>query len=209
MSHYFHRVVVEAGDEHEAEANAEGAIEGYGDGRVWDWYAVGGRWDGALGGKNVIRYIDDPKLFLVQLKQAFNSQNSAYLEVQRALQGIPYTADDAPEWLQSDLEDLSESHGELTEKTQRWVEMRNQALQKDHDDITKLLNASSLGEVPSNFAGYRLRELTKLVDGCYMSASYFFDGIDHTASPIRLIKLIEEDTRILNDLWMVGMDLHN
>ncbi len=44
-------LLMKAGDRKEAEAKAEEFLNsGYGDGRVWDWYVIGGRWTGLLTG---------------------------------------------------------------------------------------------------------------------------------------------------------------
>lgn len=43
-------LIVEAGNREEAIDNAECFLSDYGEGRVWDWYEIGGRWTGQLDG---------------------------------------------------------------------------------------------------------------------------------------------------------------
>jgi hypothetical protein len=43
--------LTEAADRDEAIANVKSFLEDYGDGDVWDWYVIGGRWSGRLNSK--------------------------------------------------------------------------------------------------------------------------------------------------------------
>lgn len=44
-------LLTKATDSDEAVVNVESFLEDYGDGKVWDWYVVGGRWSGTLNAK--------------------------------------------------------------------------------------------------------------------------------------------------------------
>lgn len=44
--------LTKATDKDEAISNVESFLESYGDGKVWDWYVIGGRWSGTLNAKN-------------------------------------------------------------------------------------------------------------------------------------------------------------
>ena len=44
--------LTQATDKDEAISNVESFLENYGDGKVWDWYVIGGRWSGTLNAKN-------------------------------------------------------------------------------------------------------------------------------------------------------------
>ena len=41
--------LTKATDKKEATSNVNNFLESYGDGKVWDWYEIGGRWSGTLG----------------------------------------------------------------------------------------------------------------------------------------------------------------
>jgi hypothetical protein len=41
--------LTKATDKEDAISNVESFLESYGDGKVWDWYEIGGRWGGTLG----------------------------------------------------------------------------------------------------------------------------------------------------------------
>ena len=41
--------LTKATDKEDAISNVESFLESYGDGKVWDWYEIGGRWSGTLG----------------------------------------------------------------------------------------------------------------------------------------------------------------
>jgi|LauGreDrversion4_2_1035121.scaffolds.fasta_scaffold12689_5 hypothetical protein len=45
-------LLTKASDKDEAIENVNTFLEGYGDGRVWDWYVIGGRWSGTLNPKS-------------------------------------------------------------------------------------------------------------------------------------------------------------
>jgi len=50
-----HKAVIcltKASDRDEAISNVRSFLEEYGDGDVWDWYVIGGRWSGTLNAKN-------------------------------------------------------------------------------------------------------------------------------------------------------------
>ena len=56
--HFVNIIFVVADDENSAVALAEDSIKDYGEGRVWDWYEVGGRWHGSLKGNDIINAKD-------------------------------------------------------------------------------------------------------------------------------------------------------
>jgi hypothetical protein len=218
--HYMHRVVVVADDEDEAIAMAEGSVEPY-QGPVWDWYTVGGRWNGALNGKNALRYTDDPKLFAEEVEAAYKAQNADYLRYRRMVSGEPFTQADVPEWITSELEKLGESQGSISDRSQAWIDGSNESLKKDHEGVKAVLGSASLSEAWDAGAGrwlasHYLKKMTQLVDGSYTSDSHFFDGRDgeQTSKTRRLQDYIRETefdgrTEELERLWMVVIDMHN
>lgn len=61
-------LLTKATDKDEAKSNVESFLEGYGDGKVWDWYVIGGRWSGVLNKSAVEFYKLADKLFVAKNK---------------------------------------------------------------------------------------------------------------------------------------------
>lgn len=220
--HYMHRIVVLADDEDEAVSLAEVAIEPYGDGKVWDWYTVGGRWSGHFKGKNALRYTDDPKLFAEEVEAAYDNQNEDYLRYRRMVSREPFTQSDVPEHITSELEKLGESQGSISDRSREWVDRNNEQLAKDHEGVKAVLGSASLAEAwdaeeKHSLASYYLKKMTLLVDGSYTSDSHFLDAREDgwiTANTRGLQDYIRETefdgrTEELERLWMVVIDMHN
>jgi hypothetical protein len=213
--HYFHRIVVEAEDEDGAISASEEALESYQD-TAFDYHTVGGRWDKQLGGYNVIRYTEHSDVFRQQLEEAAAAQNAEYLRFTRMVSGKPFTLEEVPSHITSDLEKLGESHGAAASRSEEWLARSNESLREDHAKMQALLTSPSLAQAEAGdmMSAFYLKALAKLVGGDYTSDSHFLhatvDG-DRTASPANLLALIAEDAnhKELQDLWMVGYDLHN
>lgn len=47
-------MLVKASSAEEAESNMDEFLEYYGEGKVWDWNEIGGRWSGVLGGGDIV-----------------------------------------------------------------------------------------------------------------------------------------------------------
>jgi hypothetical protein len=76
--HYRHLISVQALTETEALELVESAMDPYGMGDVWDYYVIGGRWEGYFGlQKNTLRYSEDPRRFLSELEEIKTSYNEA------------------------------------------------------------------------------------------------------------------------------------
>lgn len=81
--HYNWQIVVIAEDAEDAISEAESVLEGIGgEGHVWDWYSIGGRWDMPV---NAICATD--KEFWKRLKGAEKSQRNHLAGLRRALLG--------------------------------------------------------------------------------------------------------------------------
>lgn len=67
--------LTQAADRDEAISNVESFLEQYGDGDVWDWYVIGGRWSGTLNAKTKEFFEKAAKLF----KDAYPENNHDFL----------------------------------------------------------------------------------------------------------------------------------
>ena len=97
--HIAHIIASEGVDADDARAMAEAGIEAYGNGDVWDWYEVGGRWDGFIGatygetsedyvpGVNQLCYAENPEVFNKTIDDAISGRNAELLEALHALRG--------------------------------------------------------------------------------------------------------------------------
>lgn len=68
-------ILTEAQDKWEAESNVESFLEPYGDGRVWDYYVIGGGWHNALAPAKLVKEFD--KWVKEEYKDVFN-ENGMY-----------------------------------------------------------------------------------------------------------------------------------
>jgi hypothetical protein len=222
--HYFHRIVVIAENEEEAKQEAESAIKPFGEGDVWDWYTVGGRWSGALSGGDAISLLHHREEFIDQLKKVAASQSAEVDRVSRVLSGRMYGPEDVPDWSTKDVEKLAEADGGVSGRTREWLDRNNEMLKKDSAEMQQLLGARTLHalhEAQRGLAEYRLRQFLKYGKGAYQSNSYFLDARnygEHTANPLHLLYAIEEKEPLdpwressfdEGLVWMVGIDLHN
>jgi hypothetical protein len=48
-------ILTKASDRDEAKSNVEEFLEGFGNGDVWDWYSIGGRWNNLLAPKDIVK----------------------------------------------------------------------------------------------------------------------------------------------------------
>ena len=87
--HYLHLISVQASNEEEALELVDSALDPYGRGDVWDYYTVGGRWDGYFSnGKNTLRYTDNPKEFIEVLEKHMESRNRIVSAAAHKLMGV-------------------------------------------------------------------------------------------------------------------------
>ena len=83
--HYLHIISVQADSSEDAVEAAEEALEPYGDGAVWDWYTVGGRWKGFFNEENTLNFAKDPELFIETLEKVKSQNDLAAREAARDL----------------------------------------------------------------------------------------------------------------------------
>lgn len=205
--HAVHLIAVEAEDEDEAIAAAEHAIEGYGNGDVWDWYEVGGRWDGALKEKNVLCYLEDPDEFRKAVAMALEYRNREFTSLRDKLAGTVVTEDDVGETTSFGFPIGPDKKDEVAAN----ITKGNQEVKFAFD---KLLAAKSLEHYHArqdlgfngNMVGYYLRKLGTLVADYYCFDSFFFDGAYGSTHPDNLWERCGNEP---GRQWLVVLDLHN
>lgn len=206
--HIVHLVCVECpggtvtSDENQLEAAQDAYNElessGYGDGDVFDWFEIGGRWSGLLDGHNAIRYSDNPDRFRSWVEWALENRNDDFRLYRDYISGRKLTAADAPQVDFLGKETTEEDRIEIAERITK-------SNQEHHKEFKAILKADKLRpEDELSMTGYYLYKLGKLVSGYYMFESRFVMVPDFSVWP--------DWTRIEakpDDFWLVVMDLHN
>jgi hypothetical protein len=204
--HVIHLIAVEAEDEEEAVDTAESALGPYGDGDVWDWYAVGGRWDGYLGGENACCYGKNPAVFLSALQKAEEFQNADFREMRDHLTGRRVPAREVG----NSVIGIPIGPDHKAEVAER-ISARNA---QSKEVFGYLKKAKTLMEFdilakdnPETFLfGWYLKRLGQHLMGNYHFESYFLDTVEHTTRFGPLRQRTADDPM---HQWLVAVDLHN
>jgi hypothetical protein len=197
--HYVHLVAVEAESDDEAIQHAEEAIEQYGEGDVWDWHEVGGRWDGYLDGKNVLRFSDNPAVFKQAIEGIRATRNDNIKSIIDTLSGKVIGPDEVRSSLGLNILDPEGSAQRISA-----YNVQGQA------EFQSLLDATDYvawaEEHVGSLMGYQLYKLGKLLAGHYASDSHFYDGVAQDPSFQYVTARVVTDP---TTQWLVVMDLHN
>jgi hypothetical protein len=199
-------IAVEADTEEEAIEAAESAIDGYGEGDVWDWHEVGGRWDGHLAGKNVVCYAHDKPSFIAGVSRALESRNSEFRNLRDKLAGTVVTAEES-----DDHNHFGFPIKDPVGHAQRITESNLQGKAA----FDKLMACETIeeydaqhqkGDASHFMLGYYLRKLGTLVSDSYCFDAMFWDGAYGSSQTEDLWERCEKDPE---RQWLVVMDLHN
>jgi hypothetical protein len=191
--HYLHVVAVEAEDATGAVTAAEEFLSSYTD-EVFDFYTIGGRWDGVLGGTNVLCAADD----LDGFRRAVTSM------------------------LENRAEDLRRLRDQVTGRAVNAEEVRPFAglpipdpvgaaerISAGNAEMAAAVSAAVAADVPdgaSELVGFVLKRLGQLLSGDYCTDSYFFDAEAFEATPVELWGRVAHDPA---RQWLVAVDLHS
>jgi hypothetical protein len=207
--HYRHVIMVEASSPEDAIEAAEEGIAPYGMGEVWDYYIVGGRWEGNLNGRNVVCLADDQETFMQALIALRAEQQEEFLRLRRRLKGDE--PGPPPEWLNNPLETLSESGGLVTERTRRWMEIESVNIARVNGLWKTLMTCENLDAVDGNESGlWDINKFLDLVRGKYTSSSMFFwtnETSARASAAIEYVNKLEDKDKAR--MYLVVMDLHN
>jgi len=211
--HVLHLIAVEANSEEEAIMEAEAAIDGYGEGRVWDWFEVGGRWSGLFGttsdgkNKNVLAYSDDPEQFEESLSRCDASQNREFCETLDKIFGRNIFPEETYDFFGRDL-----SQSEREEMAER-VTKTNVATGKAFECLRTMSEVPTKSSFPTQpfssdpyHLGYLLKKLGMQLTREYDFNAYFWDRIEWTTSTGPARERCEEEP---SKQYLVALDLHN
>lgn len=152
----------------------------------WDWYEVGGRWDGelakefpdaALVAPNVVSLSKNPQVAQKLLEQAQKRQNSVFLHMRDLIVGNEVLPAELPGHVfgipvAQDQEQADRITQHNREQAQAWQD---------------ILASPSLKEIPQNeatyMAPYYVRKLIDVIEHRWNEDSGFFDAINGTPDP--------------------------
>jgi hypothetical protein len=201
--HTVHFIAVEADTEEEAIEAAHFALEPYGDGDVWDWHEVGGRWHGILGGKDVLCYSDNPELWEKTLGAVYDRMDRTFTDLRDRMTGKRLGVDD--------VEDRDNVFGLPIDDKPAYVERNNKVNRQYADAFNRVLEwdavPRTMDEVgEENMALWTMEQLCKIASGRYTFDTPFLDGVDGGVWRGGVDARCEEDPA---KQWLVAFDLHN
>lgn len=193
--HFLHLVLVSAGDEDEALQEVECALDPF-NGEVYDWYIIGGRWNGFLKGKNILRYDEDPDFFRSTLRDCKRNQDRQFIELVNCFNGATVT--------ESQIGDIHPVIGLPIVNKQAVAEENTRHNQHFSKVWEKVLASKEVPRLEGNDAmlGYYLKRLGNLLNGFYNSSSGFLDTEQDTCLP-------NPDGEFTKDNYLVVVDIHN
>ena len=208
--HVVHLVASEGDSIDEAQQEAESALESYGNGDVFDWYELGGRWSGYFGEgyDDVLNFLEDPVLFKQKVDEAIANRNRTFNEEIRNLSGKQYTSPD-------ELADYV--FGLPVPDKQASMERRNEGYAAEAVAFQKLLTCDTIEEFNSwcatqekpyygGLLGHRIYKIGKLVAGYYCFDSMFYDTIAGDTGTTYLWERCEKEP---SHQYLFVFDLHN
>lgn len=140
-------------------------VIGNGEDSWWDWYQVGGRWDGEFRERFGSRIW--PNAWEYPNLLPLTEENTEYaLEVLKQV-------------YEEQLEEVNRCRPEARE----WAE----TLLSVDDPMKAIAEGPAL-----NMGGYQMSRLMSLANGTWNPDSFFFDPVGHTANPSRLIAHLQD-----------------
>jgi hypothetical protein len=193
---------------------AEQGLACYGDGRVWDWYEMGGRWDSEIGssctiegepipGVNQLCYSDDPGTFNQTINDAIDLRNGGILEVFQCLRGDTVSVEEVPvQFAGVPVADREGAALRISENNAR-----------DKKGWNALLACSTTDELEQHLCGnefclttYKAYKALMLLVDQYCFDSIFYDMEAHTG---RRRSVDDRKGCDPDHQWITVFDLHN
>ena len=195
--HFPHLIAAEADDASEAVEMAEYAIEGYGNGNVWDWYEVGGRWNGELEGNNTLCYSENSESFTKHIDRCKESRKRELFSILDKLNGTQIGPDDVQDKFGLGIPDPEESANRINED--------NKKCAAEFQEILKLKDLPS-SDITFSLIGHYIYKLGSLISDYYTADSYFYDAAYGSASFEAIMERCKEEP---SRQWLVLIDMHN
>ena len=193
--HYLHLIAVEAENQEDAVSEAEGAIEDYGDGRVWDYYDSETDY---FGDKPALCFSGEPEHFREELDRIGKERDDELQKCLDRLSGRSITATDAPDHL----------FGLPVGDKAVFAERRSEGNRKYSEMFKRLLGQGSvaLDDNEKFEIGLVLWNTSRWLTSDYTSDSMFYDGVEGTPEMSAIETRCKEKP---DQQWLVAIDLHN
>ena len=207
--HVLHVIAVEADDAEDARVEAESAIEPYGNGQVWDWYEVGGRWDGVFEGSNMLNYAKNPEGFKAALERVRNNQNSEFCEALDTVLGRTVGAENVDDNVFGiPVEDKEGMAERMNESNRKWGALWKRLVKQRVLPANDPEFGEDAGHAAMGMLGYYLRKVGNALSGNYTFNSYYYDAVWGGTETSQVLERCEfEDAG--ERQWLVAIDLHN
>ena len=212
--HTVHIIATVGETKEDAYDAAEQGLAHYGDGRVWDWYEMGGRWDGQIGasctiegepipGVNQLRYSDDPGTFNQTINDAITIRNAGILETFQGIRGDKVSVEEVP--VQFAGVPVADREGAALR-----ISKGNARDKKSWDDLLACQTSAELDALLTNghycMTTYRVYGALILLTDQYCFNSGFYDMEDRTG---RRCSVDDRKGSDPDNQWITVFDLHN
>lgn len=196
-------------DEDEAKQNVDNFMSDYGDGDVWDWYVIGGRWSGTLNAKTEEFFTKSEEHF----KSVYPDNDHPFLttnmvsEQKEALEKIwtelggnglnPYARNTYSSMgYNDDIVPLTT----CIDVVNKWKKNLNEEAEALWNKILEAKEKSTSGEY--DMSGYYAKRYAELKYDEFCFESNVFDIENHTNNPERALNTPDE-------YFAVMIDMHN
>jgi len=196
--HAHHTLIVRAAGSKAVKKAVNDALEPFGDGDVWDWFEIGGRWKGVVIDKDadlpvqvahelmgegqvlpdIISWEKYPKTCRWMCQQAMESQQAS----------VEYEKQGLKDWLEKAG---YQNVYDVPAPGQRKPKSKEEERQGFGGDMV----------------GHCMHKLGQLLAGYYSFNSHLYDAVNRT--PVVLEEAMDEFDKSPEDIWVVSADLHN
>jgi hypothetical protein len=187
----------------------------------YDWWAVGGRWEGSvheeLGLKRHLMSTGAPgqpelvsntniapvweyRQYLPKLLDRIDSwQGERFKELQAIFSNEPTVASEV----------TTDMFGRPIENVDEYLTRVNEARLKEYEQFERLITTPYEEVSDYGMTTYRMRKFCELVDGTWCPDSNFFDFRNYSARTRGLRELLESaDDADIKDMAIIGVDFH-
>lgn len=191
--HYLHIVRVCADSKEDAIDAVHCALDDFSD-VVYDWYIIGGRWDGYFDGKNTLCFKDNKELFFNELTKIKNRQDEKFVDLINRFNGTAVKESQVGDSI----------FGLPIQDKLTFAENRTKQNEQFHSLWKKILNSKTVPSLDVNetLICYYLRNIAYMLEGYYWSGSGFYDAERYSAKP-------DIDTVFCDEDWLVAVDIHS
>lgn len=191
--HHLTYIAVEADDEASALSAVEEFLADYYE-SVYDYYVIGGRWSGSLGGNDTVCAGTNRRCFIEAVERGANWNDDAYHDARQHLAG--------PD-LRRPVTSMFGSDGDGDERVTERVHASYQASANAFAAI--LRGDSRLGERDYMLL-YRISRFTELLQGAFNTDCSLYDVVTKSTNPAAIFERVGATPE---RQWLVAVDMHS